>query len=494
MYKKILAFFDIPTWLFLLLLGVLILRIPSFFEPYSYGDETIYLTLGEAIRRGIPLYSGVHDNKPPLLYLVAAIAGNLFWFKAILAIWSIITIKIFWEFSQYIFSKQKVGVYVSVIVFALFTTIPLLEGNIANAEIFMIGPTILGFLLLLKSPTFLNIFIAGLLFSTSALFKIPAIFDIGTIVFFWLIFLKKFNLKNIKDLVAKLLIFGSGFLLPIATSFVIYYLQGSLKEYLYAAFLQNVGYLSSWRPEAVQKSFIEKNLPLLVRLSVVILGSLILFLKRSKLSREFVFVSLWILFSLFGVTLSERPYPHYLIQSVGAISLLFGFFVARKNYEQVFAVIPLAVAFFVPFYFHFWLYPTITYYQRFLNFATGSISRDQYLYSFGANVPGYYKVSQFMSVTTKPTDKIFVWGEGSQIYALSKRFPPGKYVADYHIQDFSTDSELTMVLSNDKPAYFLLLPKTRVIPQEISDFISNNYYQIEPIENINIWKLLASKN
>ena len=55
------------------------------FEPYYYGDEMIYLALGQGLRQGIPLYLGLHDNKPPLLYLTAAISGNLFLFKVILA-------------------------------------------------------------------------------------------------------------------------------------------------------------------------------------------------------------------------------------------------------------------------------------------------------------------------------------------------------------------------------------------------------------------------
>src|SRR3990170_7823229 len=137
-----------PGWLFVLLLIVLLLRIPSFFEPYSYGDEMIYLTLGEAIRQGIPLYSGIHDNKPPLLYIVAAIAGSLFWFKAILALWHIITVFLFWKLTKALFpSKEKLG-KIATVIFALFTTIPLLEGNIANAELFLIGPIIGAFLLL----------------------------------------------------------------------------------------------------------------------------------------------------------------------------------------------------------------------------------------------------------------------------------------------------------------------------------------------------------
>jgi len=103
---KILAKLHTPVWLFILLVVVFILRIPSFFEPYSYGDEMIYLTLGEAIRQGVPLYLGVHDNKPPLLYILAAISGRLFWFKAILAIWHLITVFIFWKLSEVLFHAR----------------------------------------------------------------------------------------------------------------------------------------------------------------------------------------------------------------------------------------------------------------------------------------------------------------------------------------------------------------------------------------------------
>src|SRR3989344_6229073 len=118
--------FHTPFWLFALLLLVLIFRIPTFFEPYSYGDETIYLTLGQGIKNGVPLYKGLHDNKPPLLYLTAALAGNLFWFKAILAFWSIATIIFFWKLAQILFKDNSKAQIISTAVFALSTPLPLL--------------------------------------------------------------------------------------------------------------------------------------------------------------------------------------------------------------------------------------------------------------------------------------------------------------------------------------------------------------------------------
>ncbi|PIZ49571.1 hypothetical protein COY29_01580, partial [Candidatus Woesebacteria bacterium CG_4_10_14_0_2_um_filter_39_14] len=115
---------NLPNWLVILLFFCLILRIPSFFEPYSYGDEMIYLTLGQGLRQGVPLYSGLHDNKPPVLYLTAALAGSLVWFKILLAISSLISIVIFAKIVKIIFENKPRAQKISVILFALLTTLP----------------------------------------------------------------------------------------------------------------------------------------------------------------------------------------------------------------------------------------------------------------------------------------------------------------------------------------------------------------------------------
>ena len=77
-----------------------LLRLPSLIEPYWYGDEAIYLTLGEGIRHNLVLYRDIFDHKPPLIYLIAAAAGSLYWFKLILLVWSIGTIALFWKLAR----------------------------------------------------------------------------------------------------------------------------------------------------------------------------------------------------------------------------------------------------------------------------------------------------------------------------------------------------------------------------------------------------------
>ena len=483
-----------PTWLFLLMLVVFIFRIPSFYEPYSYGDEMIYLALGEAIRQGIPLYSGIHDNKPPLLYIMAAIAGNLFWFKAILTFWMILTIYIFWKFLELLFPKNTKGQIIGTSIFAILTTIPLLEGNIVNAELFMIGPTILAFYLLLSNKLQTkSLFFSGILFSASTLFKVPAFFDIPAIIFLWITGIKVFNLKSLKSIAKNTAYVLLGFATPIVLTLIWYFFQGALKEYVIAAFLQNVGYLSSWRPGEVEEPFLVKNFPLITRGFVVLAGLILVYWKRSRLSKNFIFATVWFLLTLFAVTLSERPYPHYLIQSVAPLSILAVILFSSKTIEQVLVIIPLTLFFFVPYYYNFWHYPTLPYYEKFIKFALGSYSKDQYIETFGSNVVRNYKISEFILSSTKKGEKIFVWGsDSSGVYAITKRFPPGRYVADYHIKDFSSDQETLSVLRADLPTLIVLLPSSPEI-MGMQNLLNTNYGFVEKVDGAEIWKLLTPK-
>jgi hypothetical protein len=488
--KTFLNKIHVPNWMVALLAIVLILRIPSFFEPYSYGDEMIYLTLGEGIRQGVTLYSGLHDNKPPLLYVIAALAGNLFWFKAILAFWNLVTIVLFWNLAKALFPEKGKLVKVATIIFALLTSLPLLEGNIANAELFMIGPTIAAFLILLtRKLTAKTLVISGVLFSIAALFKIPAAFDILVIVVFWLI-KSEFKKEKVLEVIKNTFYLALGFAAPILATFIFYFFQGAIKEYLVAAFLQNVGYLSSFRPGDIQKPFLIRNGPLLLRGLIVLVGSAILFLRRKRLSEQFIFITIWLLFALFAVTLSERPYPHYLIQALAPMSFLFGMLFAFKSFEQVLVIIPLSLVFAIPVLYKFYYYPTTSYYVRFLNFAFRRISTEQYFSQFDGNVNRNYAVARFISDSTKPGEKIFVSGDAPPIYALSRRLPPIKYVVSYHISDFSTKKDVARQLSEKKPKFIVILPDSPF--SEIIPILRQKYILINTIKGAEIWAPLPS--
>ena len=231
---------------FFLLLTVLFLffRLPSLFEPNWYGDEGIYLVLGQAIRKGILLYSQIHDNKPPTLYYLAAFGQTVFGFRLLLLFWMIPTIYVFYLLSKKFFTGFMLRA--SCLLFLVFTNIPLFEGHIANAEIFMLLPTILGIYLFYstKRITHYVLLITGLLLGFAFTIKIPVAVEFGFLCV-WLL-ITNFDIKKIKLLITYYLIFFISFLLPFLLYLIYFYFKGSLGEFMFAAIFQNFGYLSYW--------------------------------------------------------------------------------------------------------------------------------------------------------------------------------------------------------------------------------------------------------
>lgn len=493
MFRKIhdlIEKYEPPNWVIYILFLIVILRIPSLFEPFHYGDEMIYITLGNAVRKGITLYGQIHDNKPPLLYLTAGLAGSVFWFRAILMFWSLVTTVLFYKLANKLFTKNIRLQKIAVLVFAIFTTLPLLEGQIANAENFMIGFTVAGFLLLMgrKSPSAKILLASGLMFSVAALFKMPAIFDIPAVIVYWILTTTKFNRKSLVKIVKNSFVLGVGFLTPILLSLAYYYLAGAFREYLIAAFLQNVGYLSSFRPDDQQLPFLTKNGPLLMRAGItglVILGSVYL-AKIKKVSVNFAFLTSWLVLTLFAVTLSERPYPHYLLQCLPPAALLLGILFASPKKEQLYALLPLGLLFFVPYYYSFWHYPVTSYYQHFLNYATHQIDRDDYLAGFGGHVPRDYEISSYLQSLAGPEDTLFVWGDNSTIYAKTRMFPPIRYVVDYHIADFSSKEEVVYALRGN-PTTFIVVTKDGEEFKLLQDLLDSDYILVKSAPDYTIW-------
>jgi hypothetical protein len=321
------------------------------------------------------------------------------------------------------------------------------------------------------------------LFGIGTLFKVPAAFDLPIIIIYWFIVN---DFESYPRVIKNTIILGLGFVSPILFTFAWYYMKGAFPEYIKAAFLQNVGYLSSFRPGDVQKPFYIRNGPLLIRAAVVFVGAVILFLFRKKLSKKFILFCLWILLGLFAVTLSERPYPHYFIQVLAPISFLLGMFFAEKSVEQALVVLPLALSFFVPVYYKFYHYQTVSYYTRFISFATGRVSKTEYFQSFSSTVNRNYKIADFLATVTIPTDKVFMWdSDSATVYALARRLPPIKYVADYHITDYSSLSEVAKQLTANPPK-FIILTSGHPYPN-LNTLLKKKYLLINQIENANIY-------
>ncbi|MCW1949182.1 MAG: glycosyltransferase family 39 protein [Candidatus Shapirobacteria bacterium] len=462
--------FWIITFLFFFLL-----RLPSLFEPYWYGDEGIYLTLGQGIRKGLILYQQIHDNKPPTLYYLAALGQTVFGFRLLLSLVMIPTIIYFYKLCLHFF-KPKVA-KISTFILVILTSIPFIEGNIANAEIFMILPTIVGFLFFLNAKKNFHYLISGILLGLAFTIKIPVFIEIFFLVI-W-IFIQDFdNLKQkFWTLFFRAFLLGIGFLIPTLIYLFYFYYLHALIPFLSSALLQNFSYLSSWATGTQTASASSGGL--VNRLIILLLSWLILFFLKSKkiISPQITFVSFWLTATIFGVLLSTRPYPHYLIQMVPPLILLISFLFTRNKIANIgLIILSLFFVIFIIKKYNFYFYPNIKYY---LNFY---LSKDNtsYLKSFGPRVETNEKISHLIKENTNPEDRIFVWGDEPYVYAMSDRLPVGRYTVAYHIIDFNGYKETIDSFKANLPKFVVYYPMTNR-PFEQLDNLLQNYYSLNQV-------------
>lgn len=479
---------------YLLSLGLLffLLRFPSLFEPNWYGDEGVYQVVGDAITHGRLLYSGIWDNKPPLLYMIYGFFGSdQFAIRFLSLIVGLLSIFLFYKICKKLFTSQKISFLVTVF-FSLFLALPVIEGNIANAENFMIAPTLLSSLILLnlkndntkktQNKNILLVFLSGLTLSVSFLLKIVAIFDFAAFLVFMSIFTDKKFIEHIKNKkyqtyeVKKVFFFIIGFIiLPIIT-ILFFFVKGSFSDFLNATFFSNIGYVGYGN-----KLIIPQGL-LLIKLGLLVLLIIFLSLKRSKLKLNSTFVLLWFAFSLFNAFFSQRPYTHYLLVLLPTFSLLLGLTFSEKRFVAINVLILIVSTLLILKNFTFYA-KDFSYYGNFLSFVTGSKTVSQYQRFFDNQTPIDYELSIYIKTHTKATDPIFDWGNNAQLYKLTDKLPPGRYAVAYHITGARQGIRETMNDIKTKKPKLILIMLGQNFP-----FALSNYRQKIILENVLVYE------
>lgn len=484
--KQVLSFTKKNVFLFSVLLLTFLLRLPSLFEPYWYGDEGIYLTLGLAMRKGLLLYRDIYDNKPPIIYLLAGLAGSQFWFRFLLFISCLFSVVIFNRLVKIFFPKNIYAQRVPLFLFSILSSVPLIEGNIANAEIFQILP-IMGAVLLItqsENPSALNYFISGLLFSLAILLKIPAVFDLAAIFIFLIFFSRPKKPLHIEK---KFFYLATGVLLPILAVFFFFILNRYLIEFIQIVFFQNLGYLSSWQTGSHQISLLKSNL--FQKFTFVFLFMMVMYLLKKRYPPKCFFLPVWFAFSFFAVLLSGRPYAHYLIQLLPAFCLVLGQVIEGNKAFRFVSIFLIGFVLIVSFKTRFWIYPVFSYYQNFSAFFLRKKTLNSYFEYFDKKVSQSYEISNYILTHTSPDDKIFIWGDEPYIFALTRRLPAGRFTVAYHIIDFDKLKEVGRMLKEYPPKVIIFDRQKRGIFPDLENLIISRFAKIKSVRNFELFLL-----
>lgn len=463
--------------LLLILFANIMLRIPNLFEPYWYGDEGIYLTLGNGLRSGLVLYRDIIDHKTPIIYLLAIVPSQ-FWFKLLLLVWSCASVALFYFLAKKLL-RGEFPVIVSTTVFMLATTLPFFEGNIANGELFVMGFVLAGFFMLSKTSLFAHFFeqkptfrvqywhmvATGVLFSLGILTKVPAVFDLAAVGLVCVFTLCRFpTIITFKKLFFSGIAFTAGLALPILLSIAYFASQNALAEYVQFGLMYNFRYSSEFTLPFTNP-LLRFMFSSVGKALFLALAALALAVKQKQLRPQFQFVAGWFFLTLFAALLSSRPYPHYALQVFPPLALALGLMMEKgKKGEKVLAgsLLVLAgslIAIFVGtmVVFRFGLYNTLGYYQNFLALITKRETTQQYRQRFSGLVNDTYDAALYIQKTTQPDQRMFIWGTNPMLYALSKRNPAGRFTVSFHIKDFHAYDETFDAIQRIKPQIVVIM-------------------------------------
>lgn len=435
-----------------------LLRLPSLFEPNWYGDEGIYQVIGRGLNQGRLLYTGIWDNKPPLLYIVYQIFNSdQFLVRLASLAAGILAVIAFFYLAKELFKNKNKAIYISTAVFAFLFGIPLIEGNIANAENFMLAPIIFSAYIIFSKnheekdlSYFLTFFFPGLLLGIAFLFKIVAVFDFAS--FFCFIFIVHFGTKKIGKIISMLIPFVIGFFSPIFITLLFFISKGSLSDFVHAALIQNVGYVGYSNKFIIPQGF------LILKLIILAAVVLLLFFKKRNFKNPAIFIISWVSFSLFDTFFSGRPYTHYVLMTLPAFCLLLGLWIYGKKLRT--SLILAIVTFLLVKNFNYFG-KSILYYQNFISFITNNKSVNDYRTFFDSHTPVDYEIADYLKLHLSKNDTFFLWGNDAQLYVLADRLPPGKYTVAYHM-NFSKETilETGKALQKENPKFVVISDNT----------------------------------
>lgn len=434
----------------------ILLRSPSLVEPHWYKDEGIYQVVGREIASGKMLYKDIWDNKPPLLYLIYAVFdGNLFSVKLASLFAGLLSLFAFYALSGKIFAKN-LSRYIATLLYGFLFATPLLEGNIANAENFMLLPIIFaGYFVLNFSENEKNKYLvfAGVLLSIAFIIKVVAVFDFAAFfIFLSVIFLDNF-IKEKKDtrvsFLSSQVLFFVSFLSLFFIVFLYFFFNGAISDFLSGVLSQNLSYVN------YQNVFI-------FPMGILILKSILLFFvlffliaKRKKISKGDLFIYLWIALSVYSAFFSQRPYTHYLLVMLPAFCLLYGRIIENGNRRIIHTGLFIVLILISYFYFTVYKKP-LSYYINYIEFITNHKSIVLYERFFDELTPRDYEIASFINAEVNKSESVFLWSDSAQIYALSHKAPLGKYIVAYHITFYKNATlETKIAIEKNKPRYII---------------------------------------
>lgn len=472
------------------LLATFLFRIPSLMEPPWYDDEGIYAAFGHALVRGAVPYRDVLDSRPPGIYWLyawmLAASGYSVFFVKLTATLSILGTQV----AAFFFVRRLWGVrgaLATSLLLGLIGSFPMLEGNIANAEIFMMLPTAMGMLLIATGRPFA----AGVAFGVAFTIKQIAGVEFAAA----LVAVAMFHPQP-KGTAGRLML---GYALPLASMVAYLLSQNALSDFAYAGFGYYLHYIDR-----------EARLPgatVLVKLLLVFLSIVVVWWhhhgQREDAKFQRALPALWLAFAMFGALLTSRPYPHYLLQ---ALTPLLVFVIPplvaawnrplpRLTAGKVAAIAGLSMAVCWMFFTIYIPWPrwariekSVGYYQNFALYVTGARTAQAYNDFFDRRVNRNLTIASYMHRWARSGDRLLVLGEDPWMYPLTRLPLATPYVVYYYAYEMPSGVQRVIdAMSRQRPEY-IMWTNGRVLNPDVKRELDRSYTEVLNVGNAVVYQ------
>jgi len=475
-----LIFIGIAILLFILL------RIPSLFEPHWYSDEGFLAAAGNSFKYDLKLYKDIYTNMSPGLFYIFYILKNplnlnLALAKTINLFMSIISLLLIFKITNKIFSL-KIANFLLIISSFLFG-LPLLETNIITEENFFL-PFIMASIYLVLEPNYFKLILAGISIGIGFWFSPKVAFVFIAILIY--IFFLKYKTKSSYIKVKFITSFIIGLLIPLSFIYILLYINNNLSDFYNLVIKNNISSILNAKDESLGFIIIANTIrtrTLLAFFSIVVIT--ILYIKR-KIESKYFLIYLWLISAIYSVLLYQKPYIHYLIETIPIFIIIIGIYIIKFKDSKTNHNIIYIISFILSIFLFFNLFSNgrslrgnlncSKYYINIFQYLAKTIDSSTYVNFFSSNTYNVYRLNSLLSQNYPSLKNVYIWTDNPWIYKLADVKPPTKYLLSYHAE---RDIETVKQNIIKEKSLVIIIDENSQNPQELIDFIITSGFEFE---------------
>jgi 4-amino-4-deoxy-L-arabinose transferase-like glycosyltransferase len=476
---------------------LLVLRLPSLFEPHWYTDEAGYANVAFQMAHGKILFLTTWNNKPPLLFWLYQLGFGIsgvseFGIHLLSTFTEAVALGGTWVLARQYLSPRRV--WVAMLLASFFLAVPVFNGDLALPENFLIGATPWAMVAVLaalrsegRSRAVLWAALAGVIFATAILIQQTAFADLAAAGLVMLVTSPR------------------GWRLALTTSLAAGVVTAAvLTPFVVAAGLHNVlfflvtGY-SSYTSTSLHPSFVS----LLSRAAAGLLLVVGAYVAR-KWSAEKLLPWVWLAAVLLAYGIPNRDYLHFLLPAVPAAALL----LARMRMPQwrswkswlALAWLPLAGSIALSAF--IWVSLVAAglsggslftvklageYYPAFVGKLTGALTMSEYVSVYSQTAVPEYQAVEWIRRNHLTGSTAVVWSPDSWAYLLAGLRPILPEPTIYENNLLLGAKALVARVANERPAVVLITSNSYTEYGPILPVLEKDYVEVQASASGELW-------